>query len=81
MGVTATELRKNLFKLLDRVADGHDVEVRYNGSTLRIVRQGQRSRLARLIPRGDSELGELLSGCDEKVRLEWEAEQEELLGE
>ena len=37
MAVTATELRKNLFRLLDDVALGRELEITHKGTTLRIV--------------------------------------------
>ena len=81
MPVTATELRKNLFRLLDGAAEGQEVEVLHKGSTLRIVPASRGSRLARLINRGKSaDLADLLSGWDEKARAEWESEQKALIG-
>lgn len=81
--VTATDLRKNLFTLLDDAAQGQDVEVVHKGTKFRIVLASRGSRLARLIPRDADpavELADLLSGWDEKAKAEWEAEQKELLG-
>ncbi len=49
MQVTPTELRKNLFKLLDRVAEtGQPLEINRNGIILRIVPQQKISKLQRL---------------------------------
>jgi antitoxin (DNA-binding transcriptional repressor) of toxin-antitoxin stability system len=47
MRVTATEFRKDLFKLLGRALEGEDVEVVYKGSTVRIAANGGHSKLAR----------------------------------
>jgi antitoxin (DNA-binding transcriptional repressor) of toxin-antitoxin stability system len=47
MTVTATDLRKNLFTLLERVLRGETVEVRYKRSTVRIAPTSSGSKLAR----------------------------------
>lgn len=50
MGMTATELRKKLFPMLDSVADGSPVEFTYKGKTMKIVTEMRTSKLARLRP-------------------------------
>ncbi len=49
MRVTPTQLRKNLFKLLDQVVEtGKPIEINRNGIVLRIVPQQKSSKLQRL---------------------------------
>jgi antitoxin (DNA-binding transcriptional repressor) of toxin-antitoxin stability system len=81
MPVTATQFRKNLFRLLDDVALGQELEVTHKGITLRITPAMTTSRLSRLIQREDRHLNPETSGWDAQVREEWEAEQRDLLGE
>ena len=74
--MTATELRKKLFPLLDSVADGSPVEFSYKGKQLRIVAEMGTSKLARLRPQSytlvserDMKLGdEDLKG---KLQTDW----------
>jgi prevent-host-death family protein len=82
MSVTATQLRKNLFRLLDAVAEGEEVEVTHKGATLRIVPGDRKSRLSRLVERPGLplDLDDLRSGLDAKAETDWEAEQEALFG-
>jgi prevent-host-death family protein len=48
MKLTATELRRNLFSVLEKVvAGGRSVEVSYKGSSVRISPGGATSKLAR----------------------------------
>ena len=47
MRLTATELRKNLFSVLEEVVRGRAVEVSYKGASLRIMAAGTKSKLAR----------------------------------
>jgi antitoxin (DNA-binding transcriptional repressor) of toxin-antitoxin stability system len=44
---TATEFRKNLFTLLERVAHGETVEVSYKKAVIRLSAQGVSSKLSR----------------------------------
>ena len=81
MSTTATQLRKTLFRVLDDVALGQEVEISHKGTILRIVRASCGSRLARLVARDDSGLEALESGWDAAAQAEWEAEQKELLGD
>lgn len=82
MAVTATQLRKTLFRVLDAVAQGEEVEVTHKDATVRIVPGDRQSRLARLVERPGLELdlGELRSGLDAQAEEEWTAEQEALFG-
>ena len=47
MQVTATELRKDLFKLLERALHGETVEVVYKGSTVHLAATATHSKLGR----------------------------------
>lgn len=47
MKVTATDFRKDLFKLLERVLQGEEVEVAYKGATVHVAANGGHSKLAR----------------------------------
>lgn len=77
---TATSLRANLFRLLDGVAQGEEVEVIHKGTTLRITAANRGSRLSRLIVREPAtDLPEILSGWDPAAQSEWEREQKDLL--
>ncbi len=78
--MTTTELRKNLFRLLDNVAEGTELEFTHKGSTLRIVSLNRGSRLARLAPPSEEEpLSATASGWDAAARAEWAREVETLL--
>ena len=81
MATTATQLRKTLFRVLDDVALGKEVEISHKGAILRIVPATCGSRLARLVTRDDSGLEALESGWDAAAQAEWEAEQKELFGD
>lgn len=37
MAITASDFRKDLFRLLDKAAHGEAVEISYRGTTLRVV--------------------------------------------
>ena len=47
MRVTATQFRKDLFKLLEQALQGETVEVAYKGSTVRVSASGSTSKLGR----------------------------------
>jgi prevent-host-death family protein len=47
MQVNATEFRRNLFGVLERVLDGEPVEILYKGSSVRLVPAVSSSKLAR----------------------------------
>ena len=47
MKLTATEFRKNLFTVLERVVEGETVEIGYKGSSVRITSSSFTSKLAR----------------------------------
>ena len=48
--MTATELRKKLFPMLDSAVGGSPVEFSYKGNQMRIVAEQGTSKLARLRP-------------------------------
>ena len=67
MALTASKLRENIYRILDRVLEtGMPVEVRRKGKTLRIVPVDPPSRTARLIRRPY-----LRVDPDEIVHLDW----------
>lgn len=67
--LTATHLRAELFKTLDRVATtGEPVEIARPAGTLRIVAAGSGSRLSRLVPHPGTVQGD----ADELANLGWE---------
>ena len=47
MTLTATQFRKDLFKVLEKVLAGETVEVAYKGSAIRVSPRGTTSKLAR----------------------------------
>jgi prevent-host-death family protein len=69
--VTPTELRGNLYHLLDEVlSTGVPLEINRSGKRLRIVAVEPVNKLANLIPRSDVIVGD----PDELVGLSWEGE-------
>lgn len=71
MRVTATELRANIFRLLDRVLEtGEPLEIERNGRVLRVVPAAEGSWLDRL-PRRD---GFLRDPPEDYVHLDWSEE-------
>lgn len=76
---TATELRKSLFRSLDTVAEGREVDFVHKGVAMRIVAQNRSSRLARLAaPSPDEPLSERDTGWDAAAQSEWERDLESL---
>lgn len=71
MSVTASELRANVYQLLDRVLEtGIPLEVARGGRRLKIVAVDQPSRLERLTARPDAIIGD----PDDLVEIDWAAE-------
>lgn len=73
MEVTASALRQDVYRILDRVlATGEPVEIRRRGRTLRIVAADEPppSRLARVRTQPDAIAGD----PDELVHLDWSDE-------
>ncbi len=68
MAVTASQLRTNIYRLLDEVLEtGVPLEIQRNGRTLRIVADEQPSKLARLIPHP----GYIVGDPDDLVDTDW----------
>lgn len=77
---TATEFRKHLFPLLERVAKGELVEVTYKGAVIRLSADRTTSKLARakrqaifLVDPGSivSSDPELLTEMEENLERDW----------
>ena len=59
MAVTASELRQNLYRLLDEVLEsGKPLEIERNGRILRIVPAQSQSKLDRVVGREDFIVGD-----------------------
>lgn len=71
MGITATQLRANIFNLLDQVIQtGIPLEIERKGAVLKIVPVQETSRLARLIVRPDVIKGD----PDDLIHMDWSGE-------
>ncbi len=71
MTVTATELRQNIYKLLDSVLDsGVPLEIERNGRLLRVMPVDGRSKLDRLVPHPDALVGD----PEDFVHIDWSHE-------
>ncbi len=70
MAITASDLRKNIYRLLDRVAeDGRPLTVIRKGAPLKICRVEPSSKLARLVKH------DCIKGDPQSlVHLDWENE-------
>jgi prevent-host-death family protein len=70
MVLTASKLRENIYRILDRVLEtGRPVEIRRRGRTLRIVPAEPADRLARL-----SRRPYLVGDPEELVHCDWSGE-------
>lgn len=79
--MTTTNLRKDLFRHLDLVAGGQEIEVSHKGVILRIVPTTKSSRLSRLIQRPEAGIIEPTdSGWDAAAMAKWDEEQARLFG-
>lgn len=68
MKVTATKLREQLYRILDRVAEtGEPVEIIRGGKVLKIVAASPRGKMKRLVSRKQYLKGD----PDEIVHLDW----------
>jgi len=66
--VTASELRQNIYKLLDQVLEsGVPLEIERNGRRLRVVPDDARSKLDRLVPHP----GTIIGDPEDLVHLDW----------
>jgi antitoxin (DNA-binding transcriptional repressor) of toxin-antitoxin stability system len=71
MSVTASELRQNIYKLLDQVLEtGVPLDIERNGHRLRVVPADSRPKLERLTPHLDAITGD----PDDLVHLDWSQE-------
>jgi len=69
--VTASELRQNIYRLLDRVIEtGEPLEIERRGRRLRVIAADRRSKLERLVPRPDAIVGD----PDWFVHVDWSGE-------
>ena len=68
MTVSASELRQNVYRLLDQVlTTGEPLEIKRKGRTLRIVPDAPPNRLQRLRPRPDAIVGD----PEDLVSIDW----------
>jgi hypothetical protein len=71
MVVTATELRQNIYRLLDEVLEtGVPLEIERNGRRLRLIPSDARSKLDRLVPHDDYVVGD----PEDLVHIDWSGE-------
>ena len=71
MRVTPTQLRRNLYRILDRVLQtGTPVEIDRDGKLLKIVPVERQSRLERLTPHP----GTIVGDPEELVEIDWTRE-------
>ena len=71
MAVSASELRQNVYRLLDEVLrTGQPLEIERGGRRLRIVPVEAPAKLSRLSPH----LGTILGDPEELVHLDWTGE-------
>lgn len=71
MAVSASRLRSDLYRLLDRVIEtGEPLLIERKGRTLRVVPDAPRSRLSRLVRRDDAIVGDPA----DLVHLDWSQE-------
>jgi len=71
MVITASELRQNIYKLLDQVLDsGVPLEIERNGRRLRVVPVDAPSKLDRLIEHPDLIVGD----PEDLVHIDWSHE-------
>ncbi|MGH8933039.1 MAG: type II toxin-antitoxin system prevent-host-death family antitoxin [Egibacteraceae bacterium] len=68
MAVTASELRQNIYNLLDEVLEtGVPLEIERKGKKLRIVPEKPRSKLDRLVPHP----GTIIGDPDDLIHMDW----------
>ena len=71
MKVTATQLRANIYRILDEaLRTGEPVIIERDGRTLRIVPDGTATRLDGLVPHPDFIVGD----PDDLVHMDWSSE-------
>ena len=70
MSVTATQLREDIYQILDRVLEnGEPVEILRNGHLLRIVAVNPPSKLSRLVKRDC-----IVGNPDDLISVDWSHE-------
>lgn len=68
MSITVTELRANLYRLIDHVIEtGEPLEIERHGQRVLITRSVPESKLARLVPRP----GVIKGDPEDLVHLDW----------
>ncbi len=68
MPVTASELRANIYRLLDQVLEtGEPLEIERNGRRLRVVPDQRPSKLDRLVPHPGTVVGDL----EDIIHMDW----------
>ena len=68
MTISATELRANLYKLLDLVAKkGETIEIVHGGKVLKIVLKSPRNKMKNLVERPECLKGD----PDEIIHMDW----------
>ena len=71
MPISASELRRNVYRILDRVVDtGQPVDIQRRGRRLRLVPGEPASKLSRLASRPEY----LRADADDIVHLDWSGE-------
>lgn len=75
MTMTATQFRKDLFKVLEKVLQGESVEIAYRGTAIRVASRGPASKLARAKRQNTLCCDpEAIVGSDPKLMAEMESE-------
>lgn len=71
MAMSASELRQNIYRLLDEVLEtGVPLEIERKGRTLRIVPEERYSKLDRIVGREDALVGD----PDDIIHMDWSKE-------
>jgi hypothetical protein len=81
MSTTATQLRKQLFTMLDAAADGTPIEFTYKGKQMQIIAETGTSKLARLQPQAytavsEEEMELAASDFKDQLQADWLAKWE-----
>jgi len=74
--MTATELRKKLFPMLDSAASGAAVEFSYKGKQMKIIAEMGTSKLARLRPQSytivsEQEMESAVEDLKDQMQSDW----------
>lgn len=77
MKVTTTELRKNLFRIVERALNGEFIEVAHKGRLVRLVPDDKPGKISRLIPRdtivgSPEDLDRAQAELDAEMSARWE---------